>query len=62
MASTVLFEKERYQEKPKKLADTIKRVNILGFVPQEDETKKNTFQSAKISRKLLGKALKTLNC
>ena len=57
MASTVLFEKERYQEKPKKLADTIKRVNTPGFMPQEDKTKKEiSFQSAKISTKLLGKA------
>ena len=58
MASTTIFSlKEQFQEKAKKLADALKRVNVPSFMPKEDQTKKKiTLQVAKLSTKLLGKA------
>ena len=61
MASTATFglEKSYFRKRPK-IADTTKRVNTTNFMPKEDQTKKEiTFQSVKISKKVLAKAQKT---
>ena len=58
-SSYLLFRKERLQEKTKKLAHSIRRVNAPSFMPEEDTTNnKITFQAPKISTKSLGTAQK----
>ena len=63
MASAITFLYKRPTSgKEKKLPDTIKRVNILIFMPKEDKTKKkkSLFRQKKISTSLLGKAQRNI--
>ena len=58
-SSYLLFRKDRFRGKAKKLADSTKRVNISSSTPKEDKTKnKITFQAVKILIKSLGKSPK----
>ena len=57
----VSFRKERFQEKNRRVTDTIKRVNIPNFVSKEEKAKKeSTTQSVKIASTLIGKVQKNM--